>query len=302
VNVRRYRVGFGNATEQMHFGRDVRLSLERAAQRLANVELLIRDNNMDRRTALENADWFVANRVDLVIEFQLDAEASNIIMDKFNRAGIPAIAVDVPLPGATFFGADNYRAGHMAGEGLGHWIKHNWAGRLDMVMRLEATRIGPLGSARLQGQLDGLTSVIGTIAPQDILVIDCPVIRQLAVPVVAGHLERIPVSARVAVIAINDDAAVGALAAFEKAGRLQQVVAVGQNADWVGRSALRRPNFPFVGSTGYSPENYGEGLLETALHVLRGEPVPPAVYARHLYITKDTVNRYYPEAEDQADL
>ena len=40
-------------------------------------------------------------------------------MDTFQRAGIPVIAVDIPLPGATFFGADNYRAGRMAGEALG---------------------------------------------------------------------------------------------------------------------------------------------------------------------------------------
>jgi ribose transport system substrate-binding protein len=302
VGGRRYRIGFGNAAEQMHFGRDVRLSLERAAQRLGIVDLLIRDNNLDRQTALENADWFVANRADLVIEFQLDAEASNVIMDKFNRADIPAIAVDVPLPGATFFGADNYRAGHMAGEGLGHWIKQNWAGSLDMVLRLEASRVGPVGSARLQGQLDGLSSVIGPITPENILVIDCPVIAHFAVPVVADYLRRISVSRQVAVIAINDDAAVGALTAFERAGRLHQVVAVGQNANWVGRTAMRRPNFPFIGSTSYAPEHYGERLLDTALRILRGDPVPPAVYTQHVYITKETVNQYYPESEDQTEL
>jgi ribose transport system substrate-binding protein len=35
-------------------------------------------------------------------------------MEKFRAAGIPVITVDIPMVGATYFGADNYRAGHMA--------------------------------------------------------------------------------------------------------------------------------------------------------------------------------------------
>jgi len=297
VNGRRYRIGFGNATERMSFTHDVRASLERAAARLGNVELLIEDNALDSQKALENAEKFVANRVDLVIEFQLDAAIGNVIMDKLNRAGIPAIAVDVPLPGATFFGADNYRAGYMAGEGLAHWIKENWGGQLDLVLRLDAPRVGPLGGARLQGQLDGLMSVLGPIAADKIKAIDSPVIVEDATVAMAAHLADIPTDVRVAIVAINDDAAVGALTAFERAGRLNQVVAVGQNADRVGRWALRRAGFPFVGSTAYFPEEYGDRLLDAALRILRGEPVPPALYTRHVYITRDNLSHYYPNEE-----
>ena len=77
----------------------------------------------------------------------------------------------------------------------------------------------------------------------------------------------------------NDDAALGALAAFEAAGRLDRVAAVGQNADRLGRAALQRNGFPFVGSTSYAPESYGARLIDLALKLLRGEPVPPAVYS-----------------------
>lgn len=295
VNSRRYRIGFGNATERMSFTHDVRASLERAAARLGNVELLIRDNALDSQRALENAEWFVANRVDLVIEFQLDAAIGNVIMDKLNRAGIPAIAVDVPMPGATFFGADNYRAGHMAGEGLGHWIRQNWTGHFDLLIRLDALRVGPLGGARLQGELDGLMSVLGPVEAERTLVIDSPVIFEDVIPAMNAYLPHIPDNARVAIIAINDDAAVGALTAFERAGRLGQIVGVGQNADRIGRAALRRPDFPFIGTTAYFPEQYGERLLDAALRILRGEPVPPALYTRHVYITRENLYHYYPE-------
>ncbi len=297
---RRYRIGFSNLSERMVFARQVRESLQGAARVMSNVELLVRDNNLDRQTTLDNADWFVAGGVDLVIEYQIDAEAGNVIMDKFQRSGIPVIAVDVPLPGASFFGADNYRAGRLAGEALGHWVRENWGGKPVYVLQLDCQRVGPVGAARLQGQREGLTSIIGTLPPGQLLAIDCPVIMEDVPILVAPLVAATPADARVAIIAINDDAALGALAAFERAGRLDRVVAVGQNADLLGRVALRRPNFPFIGSTAYRPESYGERLLELAVRILRGEPVPPAVYTPHAFVTRDNVEKFYPGAAEPA--
>ena len=91
---------------------------------------------------------------------------------------------------------------------------------------------------------------------------------------------------------MNDDAALGALAACEKAGRLADAVAVGQNADRLGRSAMQRPGFPFVGSTSYAPESYGSRLVDLALRILRGDPVPPAVYIDHTFISADDAAAY----------
>ena len=139
---RQYRIGFANLTERMPFALQVRLGLEQAAAAQKNIELLIRDNDLDRRRALENVDWFIAQDVDLVIEFQIDAEAGNIIMDRFRQAEIPVIAVDIPLPGAIFFGADNYRAGYLAGEGLGRWIRAHWGGSFDLLLGLVDARAG----------------------------------------------------------------------------------------------------------------------------------------------------------------
>lgn len=294
---RRFRVGFGNLidAEGFTFARLVRDSLERAAQRAGNVELLVRDNALDRPTALANADAFVAGRVDLAVEFQIDFEAGNIIMDRFNRAGIPVVAVDIPLPGATFFGADNYRAGYLAGEGLGRWVAEHWDGRVDQVLWLQALRIGPTAHARLQGELEGMLAVLGPLDSRRVTRLDCPVTSWQTAPLVAGWLGEIAPTDRVAVIALNDDGALGALQAFEKAGRLSQVVAVGQGLDGMGRAALRRSDYPFIGSTAYFPEHYGEGLLDTALRILRGEPVPPALYTRHVYVTRENLQQYYPE-------
>ena len=295
VRKRTYRVGFANLTEEMVFAQQVRRSLERAAaHEFDNVELLIRDNQLNRQVALGNADWFVANEVDLVIEYQIDALAGNIIMDKFNQAGIPVIAVDIPLPGATFYGADNFRAGYLAGEVLGGWIRNHWQGRLDVLLKLEMPEVGPVTSARLLGQQVGLESTLGFLGDEQIISLDCPGVLDAAVERVQQILPTLADDARIGIVGINDEAVLGALIAFERAGRLSQVVAVGQNADRLGRTALRRPNYPFIGTTRFGPEHYGEELLLIALKILKGEAVPPAVYNQHVVITRENIDEYYP--------
>jgi ribose transport system substrate-binding protein len=295
---RKRRIGFGNMTEKMLFAQQVRRSLERALRNHEDVELLVRDNDLDRNRSLANVDWFIKNQIELMIEYQVDAEAGNIIMDRFNRAGIPVIAVDIPLPGATFFGADNYRAGFMAGEALGAWILTEWQGRLDRLLRLEAPVVGPPG-ARIQGQQEGLESVLGQLAPHQVMAVDSPVLVDEAAAVVARLLPTIPAHDRIALVGINDEAVLGALAAFEAAGRLEQVIAVGQNGDRLGRAALRRNNFPFLGCTAYFPERYGEQLISLALRLLRGEPTPPALYSRHVFLTAANLEEHYPAASDE---
>ena len=69
-------------------------------------------------TRRDMAERLLTKEPDLIIEFQVDHDMGTIIMDKFRQANIPVIAVDIPMVGATFFGADNYKAGRLAGEDL----------------------------------------------------------------------------------------------------------------------------------------------------------------------------------------
>ena len=289
-----YLIGFANLSERMIFAKQVRRSLEAAAERHDNIQLLIQDNALDYRKAVENSDWFVSQKVDLMIEYQLDAQASNIIMDKFNQAGIPVIAIDIPMPGATFYGVDNFRAGQMAGEALGRWIVQHWNGQLDYLLRLEFNAAGPVPGARILGQQVGLESTLGFLADERIISVDTPGIIDPTLSAMTELLPSLPTDAKIAIIPINDEAALGALTAFEQAGRLDQVVAVGQGADALGIAALRRSNYPLIGTTRFGPETYGKKLISLALKILKGESVPPAVYNKHVFITKDNIDEYYP--------
>ena len=289
-----YRIGFANLGESMPFAVDVRRGLEFAARAASNIDLVIADNELSGEVALRVADRLVAENVDLVIEYQIEEKVGSLIVDKYSQAGIPIIAVDIPMVGATFFGVDNYRAGYMAGAALGRWIQSRWDGELDRLLVLEEQRAGSLPAARIQGQLDGLREMVGQIPADKISTIDSGNTSEISEANVLETLARFPNLHRFAVISFNDDAAFGALCAARQAGREQEVVIVGQGADRIIRKEIGRPDSRLIGSTAYWPERYGEKLIPLAIKILNGEPVPPAVHTEHIFLDVDNIETYYP--------
>ena len=104
---RLYRIGYAAQGQDSSFDREVGLSLARASER-EHIELIVVDNRYQPKIALRSADYLVREQVDLVIEFQTDELIAPAIASKYLEANIPFIAIDIPHPGATYFGANNY--------------------------------------------------------------------------------------------------------------------------------------------------------------------------------------------------
>lgn len=291
-----FTIGFANQSETLPFAVDVRRSLERAAADLGSIDLVVTDNRLSGEEALRVADKLIQRNIDLAIEYQIDYKAGNLIMNKFQQAAIPVIAVDIPMVGATFFGVDNYRAGHLAGVELGKWVLAEWGGAFDHLLILEEPRAGSLPEARIQGQLDGLRETLGQWPVGAIHHIDCSNVSAVSEAAVAAWLPAIPNGRRIAVVSFNDEAAFGALQAARRANREADVVIVGQGADRLVHGEIRDPASRLIGSTAYMPERYGEKLLELALKILNGESVPPAVYMNHVFIDGGNIDQFYPVA------
>lgn len=293
--VTHYKIGFANLSEQIQFAVDVRRGLEQAAQDNSNIDLILADNQLNGEIALEVANHLISKGVDLVIEYQVDEKIGSVIMDRLRHLHIPVIAVDIPMVGATFFGVDNYRAGHLAGTPLGKWIKENWNGQYDRLIVLHEPRSGALPGARIQGQLDGLQEAVGQIPQSTITYLDSGNTSDVSEAQMIAILKGHPDLHRFAVIVINDDAALGALTAARKLGREGDVVIVGQGADRRGRAEIRKPGSRLIGSTAFWPEKYGQKLIEVALKILKGDQVPPAVYMDHVFINAENIDDFYPE-------
>lgn len=287
-----YRIGYAAQGQDTSFNRDVRQGLARAAER-QQVELLVVDNRYQPKIALRNADYLIREQVDLVIEFQTDEVIAPAIAAKYMEANIPFIAIDIPHPGATYFGANNYQAGLIAGHGLGRWAKKYWGGEADEILLLELHRAGSLPQARIRGIVTGIGEMIRIPDACRTVSIDGDGQFQTALERVRKHLRQSRAK-RVLVGAANDPSALGALRAFEEAGRASECAVVGQNAEPEARAELRSPRSRFIASVGYFPEKYGDGLLRLAFDILAKKAVPPAVFVHHHLITPENVDHFYP--------
>ena len=133
---RRFRIAFANLDETpgvtlegLGFtGSDVRRSFELAARTLP-VDMFYFDNAGDPARAVANAEAAIAAKVDLLIEYNADIDANAGIARRLAAAGIPALALIDPLPGAPLYGPDNRAAGQIAGRALGAFARETWPGQ-----------------------------------------------------------------------------------------------------------------------------------------------------------------------------
>jgi ribose transport system substrate-binding protein len=289
---RLYRLGYAAQGTGYQFSKEVSESLQRAAA-AEGIELICVDNRYSAKIAQRSADLLVREKVDLAIEFQTDEEVAPIVAAKYREANIPMIAIDIPHPGATYYGANNYEAGLIGGRYLGRWVKEHWQSEVDEIILLELKRAGNLPRMRLSGLLVGINMALPSAANCRVTYLEGDGELGPSFEAVRRHL-RSSHSRRVLVGGINDPSALGALRAFQEAGRAENCAVMGQNASPEGRAELRVPKTRFVGSVAYFPERYGENIIRVSLDILNERPVPPAVFVEHKLVTPTTVDHYYP--------
>jgi ribose transport system substrate-binding protein len=289
---KRYTIGYASGGDRSLFDYEVTQGLNQAAEK-ENVELVVMDNRYSPKVAVRVVEQLVKQKVDLIIEYQTAHSVAPIIAAKCVAAGIPLIAVEIPHPGATYFGANNYEAGLLGGRYLAKWALENWAGSVDEIVLMQQNRAGPLPRSRLQGTLAGIVEVLPKLRGCPVAELDGDSDMGRSIAVVRNHL-RFSASRRVLVGAIDDTSALGALRAFEGSGRASACAVLGQNAAPEARAEMRRPSSRLIGSVAYFPEKYGDHLTRLALEILTKKQVPPAVFVKHALITPANVGRFYP--------
>lgn len=286
-----FRIGYASQAESSVFAHEVTASIRLAAER-ARIQLVFVDNRGSPMVALQNADRLAKERVSLVIEFQTFDSVAPLISSKLQQAGIPMIAIDIPHPGAVYFGANNYEAGLIAGRALGRWAARNWHGNVEHVLLVELSPAGRLPQLRLTGSLAGLREILPSISDDRVVRVEGGDTLQRSIMAVRKFV-RFVRPRNVLITAINDACAIGALHAFEEAGLGEQCAAVGHGAVKDARIEMRRANSMLIGSVAFFPERYGAAIIKLATAMLKNETVPPAVFTAHRLITPENVDRFY---------
>jgi len=180
----------------------------------------------------------------------------------------------------------------LGGRELGRWAKQHWGGQVDEMVMLELPRAGVIPRARLTGMLVGVREVLPGLEECPVSYVDGDGQFETSWKTMRKHLRDTAVK-RTLIGAINDASALGALRAYQEAGREEDCAIMGQNASPEGRDELRRST-RFIGSVAYFPEKYGMGLLKLALDILSSKAVPPAMFVKHQLVTTRNVDQVYP--------
>jgi ribose transport system substrate-binding protein len=287
---RPFRVGYAAQSSNTPFSDAVTLSMRVAATK-HGFDLVELDNHYSAQTALRNAGRLIAEKVDLAIEFQTYERMAAKIAARFAEAEIPLIAVDIPHPGAFYFGIDNYRVGQCAGQALARAAKRYWKGLpVDEVILLEESAAGTLPHLRLSGAENAIREALPHTGRT--VHLDTRGSFETAQHLVRRHLLDSP-PRRTLIAAINDPTTLGALRAFQEAGRLEYCAAVGVGAIRESRDEIRRPESRMVGSVAVFPERYGEAVMALAQDLLHSRRVAAVHYAEFELITTQNVNAVY---------
>jgi ribose transport system substrate-binding protein len=159
-------------------------------------------------------------------------------------------------------------------------------------------RAGTVPAARIQGQLDAFQEIVGHIPTSEIVYLNSGNNIAISEEQMTQALAAMPDKHKLAVICFNDDAAIGVHRACVKTGRENDLLIVGQGAGREIRKEMSFSNSRIIGATAYWPEKYGKKLIEVSVKLLKGEPVPPAIYNQPVFISKDNMEQYYPEIKE----
>jgi ribose transport system substrate-binding protein len=298
LGYRNYRIGYAQLCSNELVSQTITKSLSEAAGKYF-AELLVLDNSYDLDRAVENARAIIDQKVDFAIEYQIHYRIAPLIAEMFAKAGIPTLAVDIPQPGAIYFGANNYIAGKMAGEALAKSAHKRWRGRVDRILLLESVSAGPIPHARMTGTLRGLRKTLASLDQPRVVRRDAKDIEDGGYEATKKFLKGLSGRDRLLIAAVADSCALGALRAVRELGheRYTSIVGQGFSPDPRVSQELRMPGSPFVATVAYFHRQYGEKIVPVVLRWLNHERVPPAIYMDHALITSENLDSFCQPAD-----
>ena len=303
---RRFRIAFANLNddpsariEGLGFsGAEVRRSFE-LASRTVPVDMIYYDNAGDPEAALANASDAIGRKVDLLIEYNSDAEANAEIARKLKTAAIPVLALNYPVPGAPLYTADNTLAGQIAGKALGDFANKTWADQT-VVAVIAGDLADPAAylPQRVQGIIDGLHKSLPDMAITRLDTSGNPVR-------VDGLLSKFLASqprAKVLIATLDDPTAIAAKGAIERTARMGDCIIVSQGVDHSvhGGANDKKEIDPnnrgsvILGSVAHFVDRYGYEVLPLAMKMLDGEQIPERTTTRHVLVSAKNVFTEYP--------
>ncbi len=260
------------------------------AERRDDVTLAVEDAELDVAQQLSQVQNFIANGVEAIIVNPVDGNSTLAITQEVTRAGIPLVYVNHPpadidaLPeGATFVGSNEINSGTMQTEEVCEML----GGEGTAVVMM-----GPLENHAALTRTKDIHDVLSRLDCSGIEVVEEQTAnwsRVEAQDLMTNWLTR--GVAFDAVIANNDEMAIGAIQAMKAAGiGMEDVVVAGIDATPDGLMAMQAGELDVT--VYQNATRQGEVALESAVKMANGESIERQIWIPFEAVTAGNIQDY----------
>ncbi len=265
-------IGVTLLTREHQFYRDLEAGMREAARQLG-FELIIVSGEFDLARQAAQIEDFISRKVDAIVVCPVDSRGIGSSIVEANKAGIPVFTADIAnLSGqgkvVSHIASDNVEGGRQAARLMVEALQK--AGKKEAKIVI----INHPGITSVLDRVKGFREVMAQY-PQYRILADVPGWgqRDKAMAVMEDILVRLPDVD--GVFGINDDSALGALAAIEAAGKAGQIIIVGYDATPEAKAAVEAGKI--YGDAIQYPDKIGRLTIETIGRYFRGEQVPEVI-------------------------
>lgn len=276
-------IGYANSDDTDVFCTSRKTAFNTKIKTDSNIKVEYSDARSDINKQLGQIDNFIAEKVKAIFIIPVDYDGIVTGIKKANAVGIPVICIGNQSSGGeyTFIGSDNYDAGKMQGEFMLSKLPKN-----AKIVILQGTS----GLYHAKERLQGFTDACIDKRP-DVKVlssIDGNYDRAEGLKIVEEWIQIFPKFD--AVIAANDQMALGAIQALKTAKRLQGVLISGVDGTIEARNAIEVGEMSqTINQDAIAQADKSYEVLQT---IIKANKPPKQILIPFESITKDNVDKF----------
>jgi ribose transport system substrate-binding protein len=258
-------IGVSIQNREAQFYQDMESGM-RAEARKYGYRLIVVDANRDNAKQQSQVEDFISNKVDAIVLTPYDSTAIGSAIAEANRAKIPVFTADIASTSkighvVAHIASDNVQGGMQAAKLICQALSN--AGGVAIIDEPEVTSV----QDRVKGFREGLRA-------------DCPNVKIVADVDAGGQRDKANADMSdilqsnpnvKGVFGINDDSALGALAAIRAAGENGKIAIVGYDATSEARAAIK--NGDMYGDAIQYPRKIGQLTIDTIHDYFSGKKV-----------------------------
>ena len=275
-----YTVGYVNLADTDQFCVARKDALSKAIEG-SNFKVNFADANNDIQMQLDLANNFIAQKVDVLVLVPVDFSGITPAVEKANEAGIPVICMGIKSEGGeyTYVGSENFDAGHMQGEFMAENLPEN-----AKILYLAGTA----GLDHAKERREGFYAALEEAGRTDVETLDDQdgdYVMDKGMEITENWIQSFPEFH--AIIASNDQMALGAIEAMKASNRLEGVLVTG--IDGVPEAVAAIKNGEMAQSVLQNATGQAEACLDVMKKLTAGETPEKQVMVPFVSITKENV-------------